>query len=509
MGCRNGEADTASEMPVTTSGDALLMATICAVGLPVEAHIKDGSIYSGVFHTASLDEGYGIVLKKARMIEKGRCSNLEVGTFVDTLVVLSNDLVQVIVKDFLFPMEGDIGYSVADRLQEGIEAVDSGGTGVTSGNIDGNQENKSIKFSGDADIHETHHVKKILRSLDNNHNDRGGKDGYLCREKVEEHSHRPEVSVLEGQVGDSEAHAETNASCHIDMDSSTNTVVCEAHHSSSFSKKSINGDKSSSSPVCLSTRPSSSVSSDNNSTCSNLSTSPYLPASEGSPFCNTYTKEFKLNPEAKVFLPSFASARSTSAVIPTIVNTSYVSSIPPAMPVAAAQSSLEISSFPSCTPLPAKFVQYSPLVAGQTGISTQYPQPISGQVNARQPARFIGQYHPTIQTGTAYMHQNTQPVMVGRTSQLVYVHPISQDPMQGTTVLSQGFPVLAPCQANMPKLQGTHVQSLQFCMAPPLVTAAPVQPFAIPSPIPFSSPVPSIRPITVPGGNGFFGSKFQ
>ncbi|KAI0507510.1 hypothetical protein KFK09_013635 [Dendrobium nobile] len=469
MGCSNGEAEAALEMTEITFGDALLLATFCAVGLAVEVQVKDGSVYAGVFHTASLDEGYGIVLKKARIIEKGRCPNLEIGTIVDTLVVLSSELVQVIVKDFCLPMEGHIDYSVGDGLREGIEA----GIGATSGNIDSNKENISIKFSGEADIHETHNVKKMLKSLDNHHDDLGGKDGCLCRDEVEELSCRPEVSVPEGQVGDSEVHAESNSSNHIEMDSSTKTVVCEADHSSSCSNKSISGDKRSNSPVSLSTRPSSSVSCDGNSTCSNMSTSPYLAASEGGPFCNTCTKEFKLNPEARLFLPSFASARSASAVFSTIVNTNYAPSIPSAMPVVAAQSSLEINSFPTCMPLPAKFVQYSPAV--QTGISTQYPQ----------------------------------TVMVGRTGQLVYVHPISQDPMQGTAVLSQGCPVLTPCHANIPKLQGSNAQSLQFCMTPPLVTAAPAQPFAIPNPIPFSSPVPAIRPITVPGGNGYFGSKFQ
>ncbi|XP_020584696.1 polyadenylate-binding protein-interacting protein 4-like [Phalaenopsis equestris] len=507
MGCRNGEAETTLEMRATTSGDALLLATMCSVGRPVEVQVKDGSIYSGIFHTASLDEGYGIVLKKARMIQKGRCSNLKVGTFVDTLVVLSNDLVQVIVKDFSLLFEEDIDYSFSDRLREGIEAADSCGAGATSGNVDDNQEIKSIKSNGEADIHETHHVKKMKKSMNNDHNDLGEKDGCLCREEVEEQPDRPEVPVSEGQVGDSESHLEANSSSHIEMDSSTDTVLCEALHSSSCSKKSTTGDKSSSRP---STRPSSSVSSDGNSTISNLSTSSNLPASEGSPFCNTCKKEFKLNPEAKIFLPSFSSARSTSTVIPTIMNTSYASSLPSAMPAVAAQSSLEISSFPACAPLPAKFVQYNPLVAAQTGISNQYPQPIPGQLNVRQQAtRYIGQYHPTIQTGTAYMHQNTQPVMVGRTGQLVYVHPISQDPTHGAAVLSQGFPVLTPCQANLPKLQGTQAQSLQFCMTPPLATAAPVQPFVLPSPIPFSPSVPVIRPITVPAGTGFFGSKFQ
>ncbi|KAK8967354.1 hypothetical protein KSP40_PGU014097 [Platanthera guangdongensis] len=133
MGCRNGEAETAVELPASDSGNALLLATVSTVGLLVEVQVKDGSLYSGVFHTASVDEGYGIVLKKAMMIEKGKCNSaLEVGALVDTLVVLSNDLVQVIVKDFLLPMEGDICYSVGDRSCLEIDTIDSSGTDATS-----------------------------------------------------------------------------------------------------------------------------------------------------------------------------------------------------------------------------------------------------------------------------------------------------------------------------------------------------------------------------------------
>ena len=55
---------------------------------------------------------------------------------------------------------------------------------------------------------------------------------------------------------------------------------------------------------------------------------------------------------------------------------------------------------------------------------------------------------------------------------------------------------------------GTASPSLQLCMAPPLVTAA-TQPFTVPGHIPFSQPFPTVRPILVPGGNGFYGSKFQ
>jgi hypothetical protein len=39
--------------------EALLLATVCMVGLPVEVQVRDGSAYAGVFHTASVDGGYG------------------------------------------------------------------------------------------------------------------------------------------------------------------------------------------------------------------------------------------------------------------------------------------------------------------------------------------------------------------------------------------------------------------------------------------------------------------
>lgn len=531
------------ELLVTDSGNALLLATVSTVGLPVEVQVKDGSLYSGVFHTASVDEGYGIVLKKAMMIEKGKCNSaLEVGALVDTLVVLSNDLVQVIVKDFLLPMEGDICYSVGDSLCEGIDTIDSSNTDA----ISRNEEKKSIGFSGDADIDNAHNVKSLVKPLDNNYHDLVRKDGGVCKEEDEEQSHRPVVCVTERQVGADEAHSPENSGSNVEMDSSTNTVACEDHYSSSCFhrpqhkipnieshddlafKQSISEDKICSScpentadilaetpsngQISNISTSSSSLSSDNNSSCPNTSASPNLPASEGSSLHSACTKEFTLNPEAKLFFPSFVSSRSASAVIPNTMNTSYMSGIPPAMPVAtAAQSSFEISSFPSYTPLPAKFVHYNPFVSGETGINTQYPRPISGPVNTRhQQARFFGQYHPAVQTGTTYVHPHAQPVMVGRAGQLIYMHPISQDPVQGTAILPQGFPVLTPYQANIPKFEGAPSQTMQFCMNPPyLIAAAPVQTYAVPSPVQFSSPIPAIRPITVPSGKDFFGSKFQ
>lgn len=43
--------------------------------------------------------GLGIVLKKARMTKKGDCSaNVAIGDLIETLLVVSEDLVQVVAK---------------------------------------------------------------------------------------------------------------------------------------------------------------------------------------------------------------------------------------------------------------------------------------------------------------------------------------------------------------------------------------------------------------------------
>lgn len=57
MGNRN-RAETEIEACLN---EALLFATICIIGMPVDVHVRDGSVYSGTFHTASVDKEYGEV----------------------------------------------------------------------------------------------------------------------------------------------------------------------------------------------------------------------------------------------------------------------------------------------------------------------------------------------------------------------------------------------------------------------------------------------------------------
>lgn len=107
MGYRNRELH-GQEIAVPASfSDALLFTTMCIIGLPVDIHVKDGSVYSGIFHTACVENDYGIVLKKARMIKKGNCdANVVSGNLIETLVVISEDLVQVVAKGISLPTDG-------------------------------------------------------------------------------------------------------------------------------------------------------------------------------------------------------------------------------------------------------------------------------------------------------------------------------------------------------------------------------------------------------------------
>ncbi|EPS64748.1 hypothetical protein M569_10033 [Genlisea aurea] len=84
--------------PVSISNE-LVIATIGLIGILVDVHVTDGSVYSGIFHAASVDGDYGIVLKKARIAKKGNLlTNIVDDTALDTLVIGSETLVQIVAK---------------------------------------------------------------------------------------------------------------------------------------------------------------------------------------------------------------------------------------------------------------------------------------------------------------------------------------------------------------------------------------------------------------------------
>ncbi|KAM1079563.1 hypothetical protein ACFX13_000801 [Malus domestica] len=130
MGCRNRDFtddETVSSSSSSSLSEALLFATMCIIGLPVDVHVKDGSVYSGIFYTASVETEYGIVLKKARMTKKGKSdANVGNGALIKTLVIRSSDLVQVVAMGVLLPADGITGNIASDETEAVMDTVSSG-----------------------------------------------------------------------------------------------------------------------------------------------------------------------------------------------------------------------------------------------------------------------------------------------------------------------------------------------------------------------------------------------
>ncbi|KAG6756607.1 hypothetical protein POTOM_040042 [Populus tomentosa] len=139
MGYKNrAEAETEACL-----NEALLFATMCIIGLPVDVHIRDGSVYSGTFHTASFDKENGVVLKEARLTKKGKSdANVANGSVIEALVILSTDIVQVVAKGVLFPADGVTGNLSGGNVEAAL-------TNAPSSEIVASEAKKSNKFTVD------------------------------------------------------------------------------------------------------------------------------------------------------------------------------------------------------------------------------------------------------------------------------------------------------------------------------------------------------------------------
>lgn len=67
MGYRNKSLVTKDQTISSSSNceslsDAMLVFTMNIIGLPVDVHVKDGSVFSGIFYTASVDDRFGTLL---------------------------------------------------------------------------------------------------------------------------------------------------------------------------------------------------------------------------------------------------------------------------------------------------------------------------------------------------------------------------------------------------------------------------------------------------------------
>ncbi|XP_068668408.1 polyadenylate-binding protein-interacting protein 4 isoform X2 [Aristolochia californica] len=539
MACRSSEHADGTSAPKLS--DALLFTTMCIIGLPVEVQVKDGAIYSGIFHTACVEEDYGIVLKKARRTQRGEngSTNLKEGALIDTLVVLSEDLVQVVAKGLFFPGDGVVSNAAGDVLV----ASGHGQQGTGLHQIEG-EPSKAFEILAVEGSH-IGEIRSLDQIEDTNAANSNYKDGFLTKGEVA-------LDMIEGEVSDSKCNVtliketgkeeassnqkaetmlcevacctSTSNTClvdkqpedepHVELSSkiSFNEETCTSHVHSAIAPEGqhIDTHNFSDSPPAESITANASSSSNSAMNVNSSSCTSPLSSANGlvSSVFKSNAKEFKLNPGAKTFSPSSAYSRLAPMSASTTANIGYVTNNTPGGAVATTQPGVEVSSFASRSSLPVKFVQYNNMMAGSVGTGSQYGLPIVGHVGSRQqPVRYSGQYP----AGPAYLppnHPNSQTVMLGRLGQVVYVHPISHDAIQGAPALSQGpgcHLLGTPHQPHLPKHQGRVTPALQLCMTPPLV-AGGQQSIALPAQLPFSQSIPAIRPVpVVPSITSVFG----
>lgn len=99
------------------SCDRLIYLTTCLIGHHVDVQVKNGSMYSGIFHATNTEKDFGIILKMARLTKdatfRGQKASSEALSKapLKTLIIPANDLVQVIAKDVSV---------TTDRLSRGL-----------------------------------------------------------------------------------------------------------------------------------------------------------------------------------------------------------------------------------------------------------------------------------------------------------------------------------------------------------------------------------------------------
>lgn len=84
------------------SSDRLIYLSSCLIGLNVEVHVKNGSVFSGIFCSVNAKD-FGIVLKMAQLIKdgsvRGQKSAPETHKRPQTIIIPAREFVQIIAKD--------------------------------------------------------------------------------------------------------------------------------------------------------------------------------------------------------------------------------------------------------------------------------------------------------------------------------------------------------------------------------------------------------------------------
>ncbi|CAA0811275.1 Unknown protein [Striga hermonthica] len=430
--------------------DALLLTTMCIIGMPVDVHAIDGSVYSGTLHTAWVDKEYAIVLKKATMIKKGDLdANVANGTLIETLVVRSKDLVQVVVKGVVLPTYAEVLKS--NEPEEKTEQL------------------YQLRQVGDGSQEIQSDVNDNLGFLDQRTMDEAQVSSPSITSFVAQSTDA--LNIPEGTVQHEPTEVSSGrSSAHLDEDQgrlTPNESVCTVI---------------SPPDICDASIPTLEVESDSRL---RASSDPFMWVPPRSSSVKKTTKESKLNHGAQRFYPSMLYHRMVEPhVRPNGTGVPY-------RPGACALASRG----------------HVTLAHGDN--NTPYFQPIIGQVvnRVQPPVICTGQYQ-NFQTGPAYVHPNPHNVMFGRGGgPLVYTNPIP-NPAPGLSPATPR-PPLAPHQLYLREHQGNWPsQELRHYMTAPLVANGP-QPYVMPSPVPVSQPIlPFVRPIAIPGTHGYLSAKF-
>ncbi|XP_033142293.1 polyadenylate-binding protein-interacting protein 4 isoform X2 [Brassica rapa] len=106
------------------SRDSLVYLTTCMIGHLVEAHLKNGSVYSGIFHAADVEKDFGIVLKMASLVKDGTLpGHKSRSQFVrkppyKIFIIPADELVQVVAKDLSVVSDGKLNAVQSDKSVE-------------------------------------------------------------------------------------------------------------------------------------------------------------------------------------------------------------------------------------------------------------------------------------------------------------------------------------------------------------------------------------------------------
>ncbi|KAF8025787.1 hypothetical protein BT93_F2574 [Corymbia citriodora subsp. variegata] len=123
-GSTGSMADCKAGDNLSPSHDRVVYISTGLIGHHVEVQVKNGSIYSGIYHAANVNKDMGIILKMARMIKDGSVQLNRANTeppskaFTKTLLIPAKDLVQVIAKDFSLAGDGLSNELQSEKQQE-------------------------------------------------------------------------------------------------------------------------------------------------------------------------------------------------------------------------------------------------------------------------------------------------------------------------------------------------------------------------------------------------------